>query len=120
MVDRLPDPHLAQVVLELLTAVQTYNVALAMRSSGFCDRSHRAREAMVRASEKQVRHRVDHEWLLPAPIVAPGGGKGQAQSLHHRALDAFSSATRYGGSVTDVVAQSLWAAAAITANDGQL
>ena len=62
MVNGFTDAHGAQVIGELLGAVETYHVRLAVGDTRLIDRSERTRQMPMRAVEQQVQNRVDHRF----------------------------------------------------------
>src|ERR1022692_2408311 len=97
MVDGLPDSHQVQVVGELLSAIQADHVGFAVGHTRLADRSHRAGQSPMAATEHQVQKAVDHRAVpisgprsrvLILTESAPGCASGHTPSGWYRTLVA--------------------------------
>jgi hypothetical protein len=101
----LPHPHLAEVVLELLPAVQAYDVTLAMRLAPFGNGCDWPGEAAVGTPEQEVQETVDHI-RGPLPLFSQGalrrcsqpgpGAPSRDPDDERKAVASMTSPSEYG------------------------
>ena len=61
---QFPDPHVAQVIVKLLSALKTGDVGIAGWGPGLMDRRYRSGDLPVAATTQQVQHCFDHAFIL--------------------------------------------------------
>jgi len=61
---QFPDPHVVQVIVELLSALKTGDVGISGWGPGLMDRRYRSGDLPVAATTQQVQHCFDHAFTL--------------------------------------------------------